>query len=264
MTAASVVRGCGTRQPGGIYLVASLGEDGIPLRECVIDPPAPVNAAALGLSPQGMALGIGASTGRIVVLDWVGAKDYPNVADFIEEVALFGSSRRVPATFAFDKLGPGATHVLCHPHAVLANRSWLNTHIAPWAPENSYLGRLRGQSADGHYCPFKGGTHPADVMCAAFWWETLAPGTVTFDGDIEAFQEQCDRERLVTRRMPSFAYEGYTLPDRDQWVPEYLLGAFLGLPLTRIEVVTDPGDMAHVEALDRASKSGLPVVEVGE
>jgi len=265
MTAASVVRGCGTRQPGGVYLVSALGEDGTPLSECVIDPPFPVDASAAGLSPQGMTLGRG-SGGRIVVLDWVGQEAYPNVADFVEEVALFGSSRRVPVNFDFASLGPGARHVLVHPRAVLANHQWLLGHRAPWGDERSYLGRLRRRTDDGAFCPFRGDghLHPLGGPCAAYWWETLLPATVVFDGDIDGFELQCQRERRVRRHMPSFGYEGYTLPDQDVWAPEWALGAFLALPLTRIEVVSDPGDLAHVVALEKARKAALPVLEVEE
>jgi hypothetical protein len=268
---ASVVRGCGSRQPGGVYLVTALGERGVPLEACVIDPPVPIDATATGLSPQGMVLA-SSSKGTTVVMDWVGTEAYPNVADYVEETALFGSSRRIPANFDFARLGPGSRHVLVHPRAIVANRRWLLEHRAPWPVGRNFLNRTR-ERRGGALCPFKlpGGhavANPMDTgtdeMCAAYWWEVLLPGTVVFDADPEAFEEQCERERTVQREMPAFSYEGYTLPDRDVWVPSFALGAFLALPVTRIEVVSDPGDMAHVENLARAAKSQLPVVEVPE
>ena len=262
MATASVVRGCGSRQPGGVYLVTALGERGVPLEACVVDPPVPIDAVATGLSPQGMALA-SSSKGTTVVMDWVGTKSYPNVADYVEETALFGSSRRIPANFDFARLGPGSRHVLVHPRAIVTNRQWLVAHASPWSDERSLLGRLR-RRRDGIFCPFKPQDHPATAMCAAYWWEVLLPGTVVFDADPAAFDEQCERERTVQREMPAFSYEGYTLPDRDIWVPQFALGAFLALPISRIEVVSDPGDMAHVENLARAAKSQLPVVEVPE
>lgn len=263
----AVERGCGSRSPGGVYLVTSLGRDGVPLRDCVIDPPIPVDAQAVGLSPQGMAPAR-TSLGHVRILDWVGEGFYPNTADYVEEVALFGSSRRVPKTFDFSLLTPKSQHVLCHPRAIVTNRVWLAGHLAlSEGEEHSYLNRLR-RAVGGGYCPFKGEAHPGvepgAVMCAAMWWEVLLPKSVRFDEDPEGFEAQCRRDQSVVRRMPSFSYEGYTLPDRDRWVPEFALGAFLALPISRIEVVRDPEEGSHLEGLAKARRAQLPVVEVDE
>ena len=123
MTSARVVRGCGTRQPGGAYLVASLGEGGVPIEDLVVDPPIPVVPDALGLATVGMLLAQ-KPTGEALVIDWVGAQHYPQPADYVEEISLFGSSRRIPTSFDFAKLGPGAEHLLVHPRASLANIDW--------------------------------------------------------------------------------------------------------------------------------------------
>jgi len=264
-----VERGCGSRSPGGAYLVSALGDDGVPLRECVIDPPIPVDATALGLSPQGMALARTPS-GATRILDWVGARDYPNVADFVEEVALFGSSRRVPKTFDFALLTPKSQHVLAHPRAVVDNPDWVLAHRAWDGEAHSYLDRLRrGYGEPLPPCPFRPDEHATPErlllkMCAALWWEVLLPKTVRFDVDREGFEAQCQRTQSVVRRMPAFSYEGYTLPDRDIWVPQFSLGAFLALPVTRIEVVTDQEEGTHREALAKARRAQLPVLEVPE
>jgi hypothetical protein len=269
----SVERGCGARQPGGAYLVSALGPGGIPLERCVLDPPTALpDPTAVGLAPQGMTLAQG-SGGRTLVLDWEGQESYPNVADYVEEVALFGSSRRVPVSFDFAQLGPGARHVLVHPRAVVENRGWLLAHLEYAAQDRgSFLARARSRFEPPRpWCPFRPDApgHVAgksdtdtDPMCATLWWECLLPGTVRFDDDQERFEAQCERTLSVVRRMPAFDYEGYTLPDRDLWVPRFGLGAFLALPITRIEVVTDPEDKTHEPALDKARKARLPVVEV--
>lgn len=270
----AVARGCGTRSPGGVYLVTSLGGDGVPLADCVVDPPVPVDATAVGLSPQGMALAR-TSAGNTRVLDWVGAESYPNTADYVEEVALFGSSRRVPRSFDFALLTPKSQHVLVHPRAIVENRQWLwegGTALSE-GQEHSYLSRQR-RAQGGGFCPFRGDAHDPDVealrqrrveqMCAALWWEVLLPKSVRWDEDQAGFEAQCQRTQTVVRRMPSFSYEGYTLPDRDLWVPQFALGAFLALPITRIEVVSDPEEGAHREALAKARRAQLPVIEVEE
>ena len=266
----AVARGCGTRSPGGVYLVTCLGGEGVPLAECVVDPPIPVDATAVGLSPQGMALAR-TSAGNTRVLDWVGQESYPNTADYLEEVALFGSSRRVPRSFDFALLTPKSQHVLVHPRAIVANPDWVLNHRAVGfgvpRPPSSWLRRLMAR-AGAEYCPFNPDRHEQGAhrpeTCAALWWEVLLPRTVGFSDDVGMFEAQCQRRQWVPRRMPAFGYEGYTLPDRDVWVPEFALGVFLALPITRIEVVADPEEGSHREALAKARRAHLPVIEVEE
>jgi hypothetical protein len=53
----AVIRGCGTRVAGGIYLVCSLSPNGTPLADFIVDPPIPLDAqerADLGVKPIGM------------------------------------------------------------------------------------------------------------------------------------------------------------------------------------------------------------------
>jgi len=271
MATVSVVRGCGVRQPGGTYLVTDVGARGIPLEALVVDPPRPLAPPlATTVAPQGMTLThppAGAPAGSAAhLIDWVGVRDYPNVADFVEELALFGSSRRVPSTFNFAALGPRSKHVLIHPRAIVTNPEWPLRHRVAWEPvrTSNYFTRAlhRTQTEE---CPF----HPphelgATEMCASLWWELLLPGAVRFSDEGEVFELQCQRQEMVRRLMPSFGYDGYTLPDADEWVPEWQLGAFLQLPITRIEVVNDPEDMRHEPALDRARKASLPVEVVDE
>lgn len=271
MTTLAPVRGCGTRKPGGAYLCASLGERGIPLEALVVDPPVPVDPLELGVSAVGMTLATG-SQGQAVVYDWVGAEHYPNPADYIEETALFGSSRRVPTSFDFASLGPGAVHVLIHPRAVALNPEWALTN-RPDRPvaHPSYLHRACTREAVV-FCPFgqrlvhenQAVNDESVEWCAALWWECLLPDTATFAGDVDGFDDQTRRRRPVTRTMPSFEYRGYVLPDADIWTPEWAPGLFLQLPITRVEVVRDPEDLLHEPVLDRARRASIPVLEVDE
>lgn len=272
MSASSVVRGCGTRQPGGAYLVTGLGEDGIPLEDLIVDPPLPVDPEALGLAKVGMALAtVPDRPARI--LDWVGASHYPNVADFVEEAAAFGTSRRVPSTFDFRLLGPGSQHLLIHPKAsvTIESRKWLNAHRAggrPWLERMCFLYRaLRRKGAS--WCPFSlRHEHEPDSnwteMCATLWWQLLEPATLTYLNDAEAMEAQVQREEVTLREMPSLRYHGYSLPDADVWAPAWQPAAFMALPITRVEVVRDPGDMTHEITLSRARRAHIPVVEVDE
>lgn len=265
MTTPKLVRGCGTRQPGGAYLVTQVGPGGVPIEHLVVDPPASIVPEAHGLAAIGMACLPGPEGRPAHVLDWVGEKHYPNVADFLEEGARFGFSRRVPTTFNFAGLGPGSKHALVHPRALVVNDGWLRDNPAGPA-ERSLLARLlRRQGADD--CPFNAG-HEAEGpggMCAAWWWDVLEPATVDFGpGGAAAVDAQSQREATVRRRLPALDYEGYCLPDRDVWAPRWSAGIFLTLPITRIEVVRDPGDMSHEVTLSRVTRSNLPVLEVDE
>jgi hypothetical protein len=274
MTTRRLVRGCGTRQPGGAYLVTALGEKGTPLENLILDPPVRVEAGPLGLATVGMVLARDRDD-HALVLDWVGAEHYPNVADFVEEVALFGSSRRVPTTFDFATLGPGAQHLLVHPRAFVENRDFLIRHgVISEGEERSFLTRARRRQGGG-FCPFEGGAHDPDMaerlrrplylgMCATYWWELLLPSTLGYAPDVEGFEAQVNRERPTTRKMPSFEYEGYSLPEGDIWQPAFQPAAFLRMPISRIEVVRDPGDLGHEITLSRAAKAGIPVLEVDE
>jgi hypothetical protein len=262
-------RGCGRRSPGGAYLVTALGERGDPIETFVVDPPRVIDPTKMGLSAQGMALVVqnGKPPG---VLDWVGAEAYPNAADYVEETALFGSSRRIPTSFDFGFLQPGSRHLLIHPRAAVTPESAAGFALLdplPGPPAPSVLDRaLRRQGALS--CPFQpkhedpGG--PLGEVCAAWWWEWLLPKTVQFASDEAAMERQSARWQAVPRAMPSFTYSGYALPDPDVWTPRWAPAIFLALPIHRVEVVRDPGDLRHEITLSRARKAGIPVVEVDE
>ena len=93
-------RGCGERVAGGIYLETRLGPNGHPLECFFMDPPGPVDAGGLGLSPRGVSL-IAGEGGITHVWDWVGGDSYPNVADILEEGRRLGFSRRIASTADF-------------------------------------------------------------------------------------------------------------------------------------------------------------------
>jgi len=276
-----VDRGCGKRQPGGAYLVTAVGERGDPIEKFVVDPPRIIDPATYSLSPQGMCLLIQGNKPP-GVLDWVGENHYPNAADYVEETALFGSSRRIPRTFDFAFLQPGSKHLLVHPRAAVTPASSAAYEYLPdpaSIPVPSALQRALLRQARGN-CPFQdradrhelgdyaarpgGEPNGQSETCAAWWWEWLLPKTVAFAPNEEAMERQCLRLQQVFREMPAFGYGGYALPDPDVWAPEFKPAIFLALPIHRVEVVFDPLDMTHELTLQRASKAGIPVVEVDE
>jgi hypothetical protein len=254
----SVVRGCGTRQPGGIYLVSELGEKGKPLDYFLIDAPRPIDAEKVGLSARGVTLT--ELAGAPCILDWVGADGYPNVADFLEEVARFGSSRRVQSGLDFSRLGPGSRHLFVHPKAVIENPQeywdYVPAEGCAYAPD-CLPGRVLDDEALGPCVTRRPDHGDEQGMCATLWWHDLHPDSVVYAAEEGIFEAQTLWRASVKRQMPGFAYHAFARPQDTR--ARYTPGAFLWLPVHRIAVIDDPEGGAHEAALKKASKAGLPV-----
>ena len=104
------VRGCGTRQGGGLYLCVGLGPNGRPVYDFLLDPPV---AWTGGHFRTPYILEQPGSDGAVNdVLMWVGAEFYPYIPDFIEEVRGRGLSKRIPKNFPLHHLTPGKSRIL--------------------------------------------------------------------------------------------------------------------------------------------------------
>lgn len=239
-----VKRGCGTREQGGAYLEVPLSRNGKPVEHFLIDPPHPLDADALGMSPIGVKLiddleGRRTPDGKPLqhVVDWVGAQHYPNVADMVEEIRRFGLSRRIARTKDFARLGPGSRILLAHAHAI----------IEPDFVRDAYYLR-------GHACPKRLDDHTTETiagrMCAGLWWEDVV-------GISSAPDPTPDRSGRVIRSMPSFSYDCRCRPPRIE--PRYQLGLFASFPIAQIAVIrADDGSHEVTEHIVRQSL--LPVV----
>ena len=94
-----VPRGCGEREPGGVYAESGLSPRGRPLEEFLFDPPLPVPVGLdLINKPQlwqrTLASGEPAlDEEELPIFDlliWVGAEHYPYCPDYLEEVKHWG------------------------------------------------------------------------------------------------------------------------------------------------------------------------------
>ncbi len=99
-----VPRGCGEREPGGVYAESGLSPRGRPLEEFLFDPPLPIpEGLDLINKPQlwqrTLASGEPAlDENDLPIFDlliWVGEEHYPYCCDYLEETRQFGSSRRL-------------------------------------------------------------------------------------------------------------------------------------------------------------------------
>lgn len=243
-------RGCGTRVAGGTYIEvglvppgAALRGMGRPVEDFLLDPPVKLHPA-MDFSDRGVnIIEQPATDGRVIhhVVDVVGERYYPNVADFVEEVRHMGLSRRIQSTVPFGLLTQHSRIILVH------RKAWVNH----W-PE---LRNPTGNNQDiGYRCPRELTTPDAlhrrgEAMCAGVWWEDLDPDTVRPSPTLG----------LVERDMPSFSYTGKPRPDSVD--TDYESAFFASFPISRLVVVK--GEKSDLK-LERARAARLRVDEVDE
>jgi len=116
-------RGCGFREKGGLYLCCGSSPWGMPVEHFVVDPPVSWRGPRILRAPMLVERG-----GIHHVIMTVGARYYPYVPDFIEEVRVMGLSKQIPRDFDLSKLTPGgSTIILVHSRAIPAfpfNAEW--------------------------------------------------------------------------------------------------------------------------------------------
>jgi hypothetical protein len=110
-----MIRGCGRRKPGGVYVMSELGSDGVPLEEVMIDPPTPYEGGPFR-APQ-----LVRKNGFVHLVVWVGAEFYEYPCDYIEETRRLGASRRVPVDFPIEELTRSSMMFFIHGKAIIDN-----------------------------------------------------------------------------------------------------------------------------------------------
>lgn len=121
--ATPVVRGCGERSPGGLYVECGLSPVGRPFDDFLIDPPLPLlpglDATGLANKPR-FVRDPADGTPHLVI--WIGAEHYPYVSDFVEEARRFGISRKLSPSVLRQKeaadLSLASRMLLVHPHVI--------------------------------------------------------------------------------------------------------------------------------------------------
>jgi hypothetical protein len=116
-----IVRGCGMRKPGGLYVCSGLSPYGAPLQSFIIDPAIPYNGepfrAPIVIEKEG----------KKHIMLWVGAEYYPYCSDYLEEVRQYGASKRVPNNFPIEELEEGSMLFLVHPKGIIEDFEYLPT-----------------------------------------------------------------------------------------------------------------------------------------
>ena len=239
----SIIRGCGKRSAGMVYLEVSTSPYGLPLEHYLVDQPVKIDASALGLSSIGVKI-IESSMSKDGkanhVWDIVGERHYLNVCDVIEEGRRFGFSRRLPRTLNFSLLNEKSRLILLHPRAYIDN----------------YPDYAKSPGDNGA-CPKKLLEHDpwydegSAIFCIGQIWQ-----------DIEGGKSTGTKPRLVVRNMPSFGYMGYCPPEGV--TPQRSLGIFASFPISRIVVIRDDEAGEHEQAYENAQQANLPVEIVDE
>ena len=235
LPAVSTKRLCGGgRTEGGAYIECNFGD--MDIRDFLIDAPRKYSVIDNGMTavaPNKREIG-----GEWHLIDVVGESYYPYPADFIEEAARFGVSRKVPLTFDFDKLKPGAMLFLHHTRAFLENPAEVGAHLDQHS-------KFR--------CPT--GAHGPLDACAGHHWSALKPRVLKGQPALPA--------GVFTRPLGVGAYDVAVYPASAP-APAYKAGLFMRVPIGRIVFVRDAKGRYSESAWRAATHTGLPVAAVDE
>lgn len=216
-----MLRGCGTRESGGLYLSTQLSPVGKPVWSFLIDPPWPwergefQGVIVAPQQPQGWE-----GTDRVLLLDMVSKHDYPTVACFVEEVRRLGLSRRIPVTFDWELLHGKQVY--------LGTLHWRARRI--WEVEPDFFCWYE-------YCQHEGDLVHFHQDCVFHSWSQCH------------LHHDVSDERDMQVTMPAFSfspahvlrYDGPPKPPHDWMLAlpdgEYLPGIFAAWPVDGIEAI---------------------------
>lgn len=204
-TAIPVPRGCGEREPGGIYIESGLSPYGRPLEDFLLDPPLPPpegkGQEGLAHKPQlwprtARTDPDDPATERVVtvpgseqpimdILIWIGAMHYPFVADYIEEVRRYGASRKLNPNLDLARLTRLSRMILIHPFA-------LNTLWQAQRPPLRCAKALSGHTEAEGERDVEG--VPVSGPCLFKCWELIPPEVAVLTVTREGEPPLCQRE----------------------------------------------------------------------
>ena len=267
-----VPRGCGEREPGGVYAESGLSPRGRPLEEFLFDPPLPIpEGLDLVNKPQlwqrTLASGepaLDAEEQPIYdLLIWVGEEHYPYCSDYLEEVKRYGASRKLNPNLDLSLLSRSSRMILAHPHVL--NTRWqeqrppqnckkrIPGHDTPIVHDEE-AADTRDESGEGLHSyllaqsvvsntepllPAASPTTPQTGPCLFKLWELIpreAAQTVieTADGEEGAQDAGIESLPLCLREIGSTIYQYRpTGESADGLVP----GLFAALPITGFALV---------------------------
>jgi hypothetical protein len=259
-----VPRGCGNRVAGGAYLTVKTSKNGSPLEYFLLDPPIRIDGDqehALQLADVGVKLiervsSSGELLGVFDVWDIVGQKDYPNVADVVEETRRKGVSRRIGLSEDFAKITPASRLFLLH------RRAWIDNY------QDYYGAMLMEQGMDGGVAGIQPELRCPKVLLAMTGFPVEIAHTIQPEGnseqlclgiiyeDVEGERRFADGRRRVQATVGDLTYDARERPDGV--TPHYGLAIFARFPIHQIDVIRGATEEDHEEAYQKALKAGIP------
>jgi hypothetical protein len=243
-------RGCGYRQPGGVYLRTILSSRGSPLENFLFDPPIPAPEEMM-IPTRGVSIiERPGDPGIYDVYDKIGVASYPNVADFYQELRKLGLSRRIKRDSRLELLDARSRIFLIHPRAIITNCGdyYAALSIEQGEYTNAHTWRCL-KNIDDHDENVESEEKEHPEMCVSLWWDDIVKGEDSLDPDMPP--------RTVDRNIGNIWYGGRKRPAKVK--PEYQEGIFMWLPLHRLDVIYDAEQDEHEKSLEQARRSGLPV-----
>ena len=227
-------RGCGDREPGGVYAECGFSPYGKPLEHFMFDPPMPlpegvdlVNKPQLWprVDPVTQEPVLDPVTGRPIydLLIHIGAEHYPYASDYMAETRQLGASRRLNANLDLSLLTSRSRMLLAHPKAI----------IVPWrdlTPPDWCFKRLKRHDLASYALLGLDAATDEDRVgpCIFKLWDVLPENEA-----IEVFEQEGERPVCV-RKIGSTLYE--YRPTGEE-VQEWEQGFILGLPITGIALI---------------------------
>lgn len=279
-----ILRGCGLRDPGGIYLMSKLGTIGYPWWHWLSDPPVPIPPtlyARLRLNDRGSQVVKRLDSDVYDVWDIVGqgrtsnpvkGKGYWNVLDYAIEVNYAGASRKVSPSLPVHLLSRESRLLLLHRRACILN--WRDYFDAIGKDDLDASGVADASRMHSDWTCVKGLplhmtlTQPLEEQCASLWFHDVEGGEPLSAGveegawhhrwgGVSARMAQAPHLTPIVRRMPAFTYDAWARPSTV--VPVYELGIFMLLPINGIEVIKDTQHGKHEDALKAAQRGPFEV-----
>ena len=241
-------RGCGSMSHDALYHYWPISDKGtIPLETLIVDPVRAIDRQKANIAAQGITVMKAPGRGSYDLFDLVGKTHYLYKADFwMEGCLLSGFSRKIPRNTTFNMLDKGSLHWLLHDRGALTSAS------AERLLQHVNQGQTPCQKQlQEHALPLPGDMRDT---CSAMWFHEIH--------EDDAVEQSPGR----WWRSPTKKY-GYLCEPID-WIPDYVTGIFMVLPLSAGVFVgttianSDGLSKMTGDALDELSKLGFTCTQV--
>ena len=262
-------RGCGDREPGGVYAESGLSNNGMPLEYFAFCPPLPIPAGVdlvnkpllwLRTRPGSEEPELDPATNQPIydLLIHIGAQHYAEAPDYYEETKRLGASRRLNPNLDLSLLTTSSRMLLAHPRAI----------ISAW--QDLSLPEVCKRHRDGHDLDFFARLgSPAETAnkderrqgpCLFKLWDLLPR-----DEALEVFEQGEGQRPLCLRQIGSTIYQYRPSGEQADRREE---GYILALPITGFALIKHTDGTVNEKArekllagLEKNGKGALPFYE---